>query len=67
MEKKFKAIAKENLKKEGWYEFEKGTEFKVTHITKPLIEVGTFIISIKLTINPITINYDHNKRRDRNV
>ena len=43
MEKKFKAIAKENLKKEGWYEFEKGTEFKVTHITKSLIEVEDFL------------------------
>lgn len=43
MEKKFKAIAKENLKREGMYEFEKGTVFKVTHMTKPLIEVEDFL------------------------
>ena len=43
METKLKAIAKEKLKKEGWYDYEKGTEFKVLHITKPLIQVEDWL------------------------
>lgn len=38
-----KAIAKENLKKEGFYDYEKGTEFKVLNTTPALIHVEDFL------------------------
>ena len=33
------AIAKIHIKRDGWYEFEEGTVFKVLHITPSLIQV----------------------------
>jgi len=43
METKLKAIAKENLKKDGWYDFEKGTEFKVLNQKSTLTLVEDFL------------------------
>lgn len=41
--KNLKAVAKERLVKEGWYDYEKGTEFKVTYVGKVLIGVEDFL------------------------
>lgn len=39
MDKKLKAIAKERIFKPNWYDYEKGTEFKVIYAGKILIRV----------------------------